>query len=197
MAQTSLTRFRRKAARGLNAAIFALNRQLNRFEDKLFVLGDGRSGTTWLANLLNFDQRYRVMFEPFLTENFRPSVTYPSEYPFPDTADRNAVDRHIRKVLDGNYISGLVNVDPPKVLYSGLLIKDISAQLILDEIHALAPKMKRVMILRHPFAVASSKARTFSWPSDPLSFLSADNPRHEEAEPFGEIIEKVTSSSDT
>ena len=196
MPLSSLTQLRRKSARGIQAAAFILNRQLDRFDEKLFVLGDGRSGTTWLANLLNFDSRYRVMFEPFLAQNFRPAISYQSEYPFPDAESGDSVDTHIRKVLQGNYVSGLVNVHPPKFLYSGLMIKDISSQLILDQICDLAPTMKGVMILRHPFAVASSKSRTFSWPSDPMSFLSADNPRRGEIERFGEIMENVVASQD-
>jgi hypothetical protein len=62
------------------------NRLSGRFDDRLLILGEGRSGTTWLMNLLNFDDRYRCLIEPFLTENFARSVGYPSEYPFPDRA---------------------------------------------------------------------------------------------------------------
>ena len=31
----------------------------------VFLAGTGRSGTTWLAGLINHDQSYRDVFEPF------------------------------------------------------------------------------------------------------------------------------------
>ena len=30
-----------------------------------WAMGDGRSGTTWVADIINHDKRYREMFEPF------------------------------------------------------------------------------------------------------------------------------------
>lgn len=174
----------------------ALNQWLNRFDDKLFVIGEGRSGTTWLANLLNFDDHYRVLFEPFLTENFRPPLTYASEYPFPDSGDSTAVHRHVQKALRGNFISGFANVRFPKALYRGLLIKDISAQLIIDPICEHAPTMKKVMIFRHPFAVTASKSKIFKWPTDPMTFLSASNPRRDEITEFAGLIEETAATRD-
>lgn len=185
-----------KSVRLTQVMACAMNRWLNRFDDKLFVIGEGRSGTTWLANLLNFDDHYRVLFEPFLTENFRPPLTYKSEYPFPDRSDSAAVDRHVQKALRGNYISGFANVRFPKALYRGLLIKDISAQMIIDPICERAPTMKKIMILRHPFAVAASKSKIFKWPTDPMSFLSSSNPRRDELAEFSDLIEEIAESRD-
>jgi hypothetical protein len=186
----------RKATSGSRAALCVINRWLGRFEDKLLVIGEGRSGTTWLANLLNFDHHYRMLFEPFQAENFRPPIAYKSEYPFPDSDGNDAVDRHIQKVIRGNFISGHANVQFPKALYRGLLIKDISAQLIIDQLCDSAPGMRRTMIIRHPFAVAESKSKTFSWPTDPSTFVSHDNPRRDEIEGQRDIIDKVAATGD-
>jgi len=186
----------RKATSGSRAVLCVINRWLGRFDDKLLVIGEGRSGTTWLANLLNFDDHYRMLFEPFQAENFRPPISYRSEYPFPDSDGSAVVDRHIQKVLRGSFISGHANVQFPKALYRGLLIKDISAQLIIDQLCDSAPRMRRIMIVRHPFAVAESKSKTFSWPTDPSAFLTADNPRRAEIESKREIIDEVTATGD-
>ena len=139
MARNPIRLINRKATSGSRAALCAINRWLGRFEDKLLVIGEGRSGTTWLANLLNFDNHYRMLFEPFQTENFRPPMSYQSEYPFPDSDGSDAVLRHIQKVIRGDFISGHANVQFPKTLYRGLLIKDISAQLIIDQLCESAP----------------------------------------------------------
>ncbi|MGI9201701.1 MAG: hypothetical protein ACR2QL_11620 [Woeseiaceae bacterium] len=196
MARSPITYIHRKATSGSRAALCVFNRWLGRFEDKLLVIGEGRSGTTWLANLLNFDNHYRMLFEPFQSENFRPPISYQSEYPFPDFDGSDVVARHIQKVIRGDFISGHANVQFPNVLYRGLLIKDISAQLIIDQLCDSAPSMRKIMIFRHPFAVAESKSKTFSWPTDPSTFLSADNPRSTEIENKREIINKVTATGD-
>ena len=196
MANNPIPLIHRKATSGSRAALCVINRWLGRFEDKLLVIGEGRSGTTWLANLLNFDNHYRMLFEPFQAENFRPSISYQSEYPFPDSDGSDVVDRHIQKVIRGNFISGHANVQFPKALYRGLLIKDISAQLIIDQLCDSAPEMRRIMIVRHPFAVAESKSKTFSWPTDPSTFLTADNPRRAEIEGKRDIIDEVIATGD-
>ncbi|MDX2411905.1 MAG: sulfotransferase domain-containing protein [Woeseiaceae bacterium] len=196
MANSPIPLIHRKATSGSRAALCVINRWLGRFEDKLLVIGEGRGGTTWLANLLNFDNHYRMLFEPFQAENFRPPISYQSEYPFPDSDGSDVVDRHIKKVIRGNFISGHANVRFPKALYRGLMIKDISAQLIIDQLCDSAPTMRRIMIVRHPFAVAVSKSKAFSWPTDPSTFLSGDNPRRAEIEGRRDIIDEVTATGD-
>jgi len=173
-----------------------LNQILGRFEDKLLVLGEGRSGTTWLADMLNFDNSYRLMFEPFQTENFRHVLAHQSEYAIPDAEANGPVSRQIRRVMSGGFISIHANIKFRRFLFHGLLIKDISSQLIVDEITAAAPEMKRVSIFRNPFAVASSKSKTFSWPSRPSAFLSQYNPKRSQLEGHEERIMQVESEND-
>ena len=172
-------------------SLCSLNRLLGRYQEKLFVLGEGRSGTTWLMNLLNFDQRYRVLFEPFQTECFAKAVPYKSEYPFPDSKHTTAVSEHISRVMRGEFISDKVSIGFPKALFRGLLIKDVSAHLIIDPICSAAPDMQRIMLLRHPFAVAHSKSKAFTWPTVPNTFLSQHNSLRATLQPQRELIEKV------
>jgi hypothetical protein len=43
-----------------------LTRDLNNdFRNTIFLAGTGRSGTTWLSNIINYKNEYRYMFEPF------------------------------------------------------------------------------------------------------------------------------------
>ncbi len=193
MAQQGLPRRVKTLAK---VALCKVNQYLHRFDDRLFILGEGRSGTTWLMNILNFDDRYRVLFEPFLTENFKNPVTYASEYPFPDAPGRADVSEHVRRVLRGDYISHHATLRFPRALFQGLLIKDVSAHLILDEICSFVPDIKCVLILRHPFAVASSKARAYSWPTSPLSFVSGYNPSAGLYVPHQELIETIVRDND-
>ena len=35
------------------------------YRRSVYLAGDGRSGTTWISEIINCDNRYRYMFEPF------------------------------------------------------------------------------------------------------------------------------------
>ena len=116
-------------------------------------------------------------------------MAYESEYLFPDRGDATAVASLITEALNGDYISGHVNAEASMGLFKGLLIKDISSQLILDEVCACAPGMRKVLIIRHPFAVAVSKARNFEWATSLLTFLSTHNTRRDELADVADLIE--------
>jgi hypothetical protein len=177
------------AKRIAKKVVSRLNYIGGRYRRKLFILGDGRSGTTWLMNIFNFDQRYRIMFEPFDTVAFPKRPDYASELPFPDAAPGGPVDQQVRSALRGDYLTVQVTYHFPKLLYSGLLIKDVSAHLILDNLLEKVPDLPSVLILRHPFAVADSKARAYHWTTQPAAFLSPQCPFSELLEPHRHLIE--------
>ena len=35
------------------------------YKEVIWLIGDVRSGTTWVSNLINHENKYRTMFEPF------------------------------------------------------------------------------------------------------------------------------------
>ncbi len=153
-------------------ALCAANRILRRYDEKVFILGDGRSGTTWLMEILNFDNRYRVLWEPFWGFEFDPPLPQNSHFPFPDSPGlRNQLSR----AFGGSYISRRVTNAFPRLLYRGLLVKDINSHLIIAKILEAVPDLRMVYIVRHPFAVAMSKelhsqTGRFDWLTKPSYF---------------------------
>lgn len=177
------------AKRIAKKVVSRLNYLGGRYRRKLFILGDGRSGTTWLMNIFNFDQRYRILFEPFDTVAFPEPPTYQSELPFPDASASGPVKEQVRATLRGDYLTVQVTYHFPRLFYSGLMIKDVSAHLILDSLLGTVPDLPSVCILRHPFAVADSKARAYHWTTQPAAFLSPESPFREVLEPHRHLIE--------
>ncbi len=51
--------------RKLSSLALRMNYWFGNYKDVLWLIGDGRSGTTWVSSLINFDSHYREMFEPF------------------------------------------------------------------------------------------------------------------------------------
>ena len=35
------------------------------YRDTILLAGSGRSGTTWVSDIMNYDNEYRYIFEPF------------------------------------------------------------------------------------------------------------------------------------
>ena len=125
----------------------------------VFVSGMGRSGTTWVASLINHKFDHRVVFEPF-----RPAIVPaanvfgPFAYVRPTDADparREAAER----ILSGRTPRGSVDRLHRGFIFRRRIIKGVRTNLMLGWLKALRPSMPLVLIIRNPFAVAASWLR--------------------------------------
>lgn len=129
------------------------------FDSLLFVAGTGRSGTTWLADLLNADGRYRVIFEPFRTkwgvlgERRLPRYIRPSN-------DDPELTETVRRVLLARFKSNQWTArGNDRLISTRRIIKDVDSNLRLAWFRARFPSFPLVLIVRHPCGVAGSRAR--------------------------------------
>ena len=123
----------------------------------VLLAGSGRSGTTWVSEIINFDHRYRYMFEPFHPDKVPSSRAFgPMTYLRPDARDdkRLAV---ARSVLGGQLRAGWVDRYNKTWLSKGRLVKDIRANLFLKWLSLNFPGMPVVLLLRHPLATVASR----------------------------------------
>jgi hypothetical protein len=148
--------------------------QRNPIKETIWVVGDGRSGTTWLADLINHRKRYRFMFEPFhplRAERMRQFREF--QYITPDNEDPNFYDA-AQAVFSGQLRHKLIDNQNQYDSYSGLLAKDITANLFIKWVDVQFSRVKKVMILRHPCSVALSKLKLnrWNWPYNPATFFN-------------------------
>ena len=119
----------------------------------LMLAGTGRSGTTWLAELIGLQRPTRIMFEPF-----RPSLV--PEYAgfrnflYMKPEEHNAALREFcERVFTGRirnpWIDNTIEVLRPQVR----IVKDVRANLLLKWINRQFPSLPLVLVLRHPCAV--------------------------------------------
>ena len=160
----------------LKSAISSTNHLLGRYRDKILILGDGRSGTNWLLEIINYDKRLRLIYEPFHGAEFRPKLSPDIEYPSADAKLAAELSTQLSRAARGAYLTKNVTIEFPRLFYDGLIIKDVNAHLIADDLDQAMPDLKKVLILRHPFAVALSKSRYkgHSWPTPATYFLRED-----------------------
>ena len=154
--------------------VMSANRRRGNFRDAIWLFGDGRSGTTWVSELINWDRSYREMFEPFHPKKIRRMRGMRlHQYIRPGDSDHPFL-RRASDVFSGRFSSPRVDHANWSLSYRGLLIKDIFANLLAGWAAQQFPAVKMVLLIRNPFAVALSKSkrRRWSWLTDPSELLA-------------------------
>jgi hypothetical protein len=132
--------------------------------DSVFLAGSGRSGTTWVSEIVNHQNEYRYVFEPFhpgkvkLVKDFRWK-----QYLRPDDAREEFLEP-ARRILSGRVRSLWTDRFHRRFVARRRLVKDARANLLLGWMRANFPGMPILLLLRHPCAVAFSKMK-LGWPS--------------------------------
>ncbi len=144
--------------------------RLNRHR-QIFLLGDGRSGTTWVAQAINFDRSFLDFFEPF---HGRDALHLPDSRMYPTGEDLDRLGLRSPRIDDPatrKKVCHRVRVSK-KFLHSGILVKDVAAHLIAGRVQASGQKV--VYILRNPVSIALSKEAFGVWHSEADIRLLAD-----------------------
>ncbi len=122
----------------------------------IFLAGMGRSGTTWLSELINHKQNYRDIFEPFLPYKVEISSAFKYlQYLNPNYEDK-ILTNSAKNILSGNFKSDWTDVNNNHIITFKRMIKDIRANLMLKWLSNIRPGMPILLIIRHPLAVIDS-----------------------------------------
>jgi hypothetical protein len=126
-------------------------------DNAVFVAGSHRSGTTWAASALNYDDRYRNMYEPFNGERVAANAQFTyGLYIRPDDPAR-AYAAAAGAVLAGRLRHTIVDQRNVRFFATRRIIKETHANLWIAWLHRRYPSVRIVMVVRHPFAVAHSR----------------------------------------
>lgn len=124
----------------------------------VFVAGGARSGTTWLSQLINFDNRYRFMFEPFAMWQF--GEFWYGSYVRPGDRDPRLLDQ-MQRVLAGRYRHPQVDQFTPRLVSDRRLIKEVRANLWLKWMRTQFPEVPAIFVMRHPIPTVRSRAKPY------------------------------------
>ena len=139
---------------------------------KLLLLGDGRSGTTWIADVLNYDGRYLDFFESYHGQQV---LSLPESRIYPTDGDFASIPIHFKKYVLSSKIFA-AQQKPRGFTVSGCFVKDITAHMIFSLIFQEFDY--RIYIIRNPLAVALSKEKYGRWHSiDDLQKLINFSPK--------------------
>ncbi len=122
----------------------------------ILLAGSGRSGSTWVSDVINARNDLRTIFEPFHPQRVALCRHFPRRlYLRPDSAPAEYVEP-IERILAGR-IRGWPDAQNRCLWPRGRLIKVVRAQLFLRWIAVRHPEVALVYLIRNPFAVVASR----------------------------------------
>jgi hypothetical protein len=131
----------------------------------IFLSGTGRSGTTWLAEMIDSQIPSRLMFEPFFLNKIIPvSQFHLFQYMRPEQEDGELYNLAY-KVLTGKIRDPRIDWHNKRLYTQYRIIKEIRANLFLKWLHDRFPQVPLFFVIRHPCAVALSR-KELGWATD-------------------------------
>lgn len=169
--------------------------QANGYSDGqvLLLAGSGRSGTTWLAQILAANPNVRVIFEPFDPRRVPEWSSFSVKQYVRPGASHPELAEIIRTILAGEISNPWVNRLGNKWWANRRVIKSIRANLMLAWIEQrFSPRI--IYLLRHPCAVVQSKLQ-LEWDSHLDDLLQQEELVEDYLQPFLPVITKANSEA--
>lgn len=124
----------------------------------VFLAGGARSGTTWLSELINYDNSYRFMFEPFGVRQL--GEFWYGSYIRPDNADP-ALLGLARDVFSGHFRDAWSDQFNKRPIANRRLVKEVRANLWIKWLHQQFPQIPVVFLMRHPIPTVRSRFKRY------------------------------------
>lgn len=136
--------------------IFFLIELNHNYNNSVFLAGIGRSGTTWVSDIINYDNDHRYIHEPFHPYRVKEAKNFQYiQYLRPDNRDPRYLEP-AKAILSGRVRNRWTDSANKAVFARKRLIKDIRTNLLLKWIHSNFPGIPIILLFRHPCAVANS-----------------------------------------
>ena len=123
----------------------------------VFLAGSGRSGTTWLSEIINHRRGYRYVFEPFNPREVDSFGHFRTKQYLRPEDRREKFLEPARLALTGRLRDRWTDRFNGRIVARRRLIKDIRANLLLGWMRANFPGMPIILLFRHPCAVVASR----------------------------------------
>jgi hypothetical protein len=165
------------------------------YRKSIFISSSGRSGSTWIANVINYRNDYRLIFEPFRRDHvgIARDIRY-GQYLDPSRRS-NQLAPAIEAILRGQVREWSADRYNTKRLVTKRLIKDIRTTNLLPWIHHNFHDLPMIYLLRHPFAVATSFTR-LGWRDFLSEFLAQADLMRVHFRRFQPVIEDIAHNGD-
>ena len=183
----------RTIAAGINHAIRRVHFDVNPdLSATTLVAGTGRSGTAWAANIANYDNSARYMFEPFNPYKVRICAGFRyRQYLRPSNEEQRYLGP-ARQILTGRVDDDWIDQFNRCIVSHKRVIKEIRANLMLKWLKTNFPEIRLVLMLRHPCADANSRLH-LGWQSHLDELLAQDDLVADHIAPFVEPMRAAST----
>jgi len=132
---------------------------LGKPSDAIVLSGMGRGGTTWAANIKNYDNSFRILFEPFLAKKVSEAANFSHiQYVNPRNPKAELTSAAL-EILAGRVHNDWVDRFQERLFCKRRIVRDIRTNLMLGWLHIIQPEMPIILMIRHPFQVIDSWMR--------------------------------------
>src|ERR1700730_7522982 len=138
-----------------SSTIVDRNRDMSR---AVFLAGGARSGTTWISELINYDNAYRFMFEPFGVKQLG-NFWYGS-YIRPDNADVG-LRALAQLVFSGEFRDPWIDQFNGRFFADRRLVKEVRANLWAAWLRRQFPEIPVIFLMRHPIPTVWSRFKRY------------------------------------
>ena len=136
----------------------------------VIVMGAGRSGTTWIAEVLSKFLDYRFIYEPFHPNSLQHIKSFKFKYFYNETDPNRKFYAIMNWILAGHIRNKWVDNNNRVFKPDGRIVKSIRLNFSIEWILKYFPKVPIIFIIRHPCAVVSSK-KALGWSGQELFSL--------------------------
>ena len=161
--------------------------------DTVFLAGTGRSGTTWIQDVINGRNDFRILFEPFHSKKVQLLKEWNYRQYLPPEEEAEKFVRPATAILNGNVNEAWIDQFNKKYFSKKRIVKDIRTHFLLKWIDVHFPEIPIILLLRHPCAVANSKLK-LEWGTHLDDILRQDRLLADFLEPFEDEIRGAESS---
>ncbi len=156
----------------------------------ILIVGSGRSGTTWISNLVNYKNEYRDVFEPFHPRHVPLAQNIPYNIYLRPGETHSAIRAVAHALLSGAFQNEWTNRNNRRRVATQRLVKEIRLHHWLKWLAGEFPQMPIVFVLRHPLAVIESR-RALAWAARLEIFLKRPELMQDQLAPFVSHIEQA------
>lgn len=158
--------------------------------ETVLLSGAARSGSTWIADCINYRNEYRYIFEPFHPKKLAACWHFSwRQYLRPENHDPTYLEP-VSAIFSGQIRHFWIDQANRRFHCTNRLIKSVRADLLLPWVRARFPEVRIVLLFRHPCAVAASRVR-LRWNADCNIFLKQPELMADHLDPFRDVIESA------
>ena len=126
-------------------------------DNAILLASGGRAGSTWVAQIINYRNDYRLMFEPFREDLVPEAAGFRLGLYIRPGDNRPELVVGARTIFAGRVRHDWTDVYNRRLFCSRRLVKDIRVNLFLKWIRVNFPRIPVIFLMRHPCAVAQSR----------------------------------------